>query len=123
GAAIAGNRATGAAGGLAQGGGVYNLQGTVTLAGANVNRDTADAGGGLYNYNFGALNVNSATNVMNNVATNVGGGAINFGTLRVTSSIVRGNNATNQGGGLYNFVNAQLFLTQSNILENTSPLG
>ncbi len=92
------------------GGGIYNVNGTVTLNDVIVSDNTADNPGGLNNagtgggiFNSGRLTLTDSI-VRNNVAQTrsqgIGGGGIyNEATLRIENSTISGNNAAGQGAG------------------------
>lgn len=92
------------------GGGMYNVNGTVTLNDVIVSDNTADNPGGLNNagtgggiFNSGRLTLTDSI-VRNNVAQTrsqgIGGGGIyNEATLRVEKSTISGNHAAGDGAG------------------------
>lgn len=90
--AVIGNSAPGA------GGGISNVNSTVSLANCTVSGNSAgffNFGGGIYNSN-GTVSLTNST-VSNNSATDsgFGGGIANGGTVRVRNTIISGNTATN----------------------------
>jgi predicted outer membrane repeat protein len=92
-------------GSAAQGGGLFNDGGTVTVTDSTFSGSTATAyGGGLTNWG-GTLTVTGST-FSGNTASIYGGGLFNLGgTLTVTGSMFSGNTTTgpdSYGGGLFN---------------------
>ncbi|PPK87950.1 putative secreted protein (Por secretion system target) [Neolewinella xylanilytica] len=95
----------------AEGGGIWNGAGTLTVSNTLVRMneamgDEADqGGGGLYNNGNGTIILKDNARVMNNKATGTsgsGGGILNNtgATLLVTNSQVSGNEANRAGGGI-----------------------
>ena len=95
---------------LAEGGGLWNSVGTMTVNRTVIDGNTAlgdaatQGGGGLFN-NGGTLRVGFGTQVMRNNATGdagSGGGIFNAegGTLSVTGAIISDNAANRAGGGI-----------------------
>ena len=92
----------------AEGGGLWNGSGTMSVSGSIVNGNTAsgnnadNGGGGLYNQ-VGTLNVTNAT-VSNNSANGtlgLGGGILNDGaTVLVSNSTISNNTSKLKGGGI-----------------------
>jgi CSLREA domain-containing protein len=88
----------------ANGGGIFNDGGTVTLSGSAINENSAtNAGGGVFN-GGGTLNVLDGSLIDSNSATNSGGGIANFssGITNVTDSTISGNMTGGVGGGIAN---------------------
>ena len=102
----------------AEGGGLWNGVGTMTIRGTLVDNNTAagdlanQGGGGLYN-NGGILRVNPDTRISNNRATGVlgsGGGILTTvdtvdgvpftGKLQINDAVIVGNTANRAGGGI-----------------------
>jgi hypothetical protein len=88
-----------------RGGGIYNVAGTTTVDGSTVSANTANDGGGIYNW--GTLNVLKGSTIGGagaaNTADNDGGGIYNHaGPTTVDGSTVSANTATSNGGGIYN---------------------
>nr|WP_319374007.1 Ig-like domain-containing protein [uncultured Methanobacterium sp.] len=134
----------------ANGGGIYNDQGTLTITNCNINNNTATAtatgqnayayGGGIYN-NQGTLTITNC-NINNNTATATttgsnafayayGGGIYNnFGTLTITNCNINNNTATATTTGSNAFAYAYgggiynnqgtLTITNCNINNNTA---
>jgi CSLREA domain-containing protein len=90
--------------GSEQGGGLYNVDGTVSLDGVLVSQNQADSGGGIWNGGTLTL-VNSA--VTGNQAADGGGGIHNEGTATLANVTLSGNTAVN-GGGLSSLGSATL---------------
>ena len=96
--------------GVAQGGGILNSGGTVTIDNAEVNDNDAsgpaatDGGGGIYN-DGGALAIVNRSGIRNNAASGAsgsGGGLFNSagGTVFAQRSRIAGNRANRAGGGI-----------------------
>ena len=105
------------------GGGIFNYEdGTVTLSGTSrVSGNTADNGsGGIYNSLGGTVTLKDKSSVSGNTA-NVSGGILNDGgtvTLKDTSS-VSGNTAYD-GGGIYNTNGTVTLSDKSSVSGNTA---
>ena len=120
GGAGAGNQAT------FWGGRIYNHTGGTTMVdGSTVSANTAESGGGIYNW--GTLDVTSSTiggSGAANQATIWGGGIYNRGggTTAVMGSCILNNRATSNGGGLYNDENTlgATKVTGSSIVGNSA---
>ncbi|MBK8023210.1 MAG: hypothetical protein IPK19_17730 [Chloroflexi bacterium] len=81
-----------------EGGGIYNA-GTLRVANSTISGNSAETGGGIFNYH-GTLTVANSTFSGN--SAEFGGGIFNdYGTLTVTNSTISGNSAE-YGGGIYN---------------------
>jgi hypothetical protein len=106
-------------GGIANnGGGIYNLNGSLTLNECTVSGNEASGdGGGILN-NTGDLTLTNST-VSENAATNNGGGIINLGgVVTLNTSSVAGNNTENgNGGGILNSVGT-VILHGSSVVNN-----
>ena len=103
---------------LANGGGIRNASGTLTLTDTTISNNTAGIfGGGISNAGGTLLLTNSV--VSDNASFNYGGGIINLsgGTLTLTNSTVSGNSAGGAGGGIYN-ESSGLTLIDSTISSN-----
>ena len=117
----------------AEGGGLWNGTGTMTINGTTINGNTAsgaasdNGGGGIYNLNGGTLNIQNAM-ITNNMATGTagsGGGILNDvgSQLSVSNSTISGNTAKRAGGGIEdNSGTSTLTLTNVN-LNNNSVFG
>jgi len=118
------------------GGGIYNLDGTLTLTNSTVSDNTANAnGGGIWN--SGALTLTNSTISGNNsdpvgagsFSSRVGGGIFNLGpgTLTIANSTVSGNTAGGGGGGIYDWalgaVVGSVTVINSTISGNTATGG
>ena len=107
------------------GGGIYNNYSTLTVTGSIISENIAtdDYGGGIYNNDNSTLSLTDST-VSGNTA-NSGGGIYNYcSTLTVTGSIISENIATNDvGGGIYCYDNSTLSLTDSTVSGNTANSG
>ena len=96
----------------AEGGGIWNNLGTLTImAGTRIRNNVAmgdDAdmgGGGLYNNGSGTIDISGNVNIRGNKATGTsgsGGGILNNvgATLRITDSRIEANEANRAGGGI-----------------------
>jgi hypothetical protein len=88
----------------ADGGGLYNMSGTMTVDASTVSANTAVDGGGIFNR--GMLTIQNGSTIGGDGAANIasgnGGGIYNeMGTTLVNASTVSANTAT-EGGGIYN---------------------
>lgn len=94
----------------AEGGGLWNGTGTMTIDGTTIDGNTAsgvaadNGGGGIYNLNGGTVNIDNATitdNVANGMAGS-GGGILNDvgSTLMIENTVITGNTANRAGGGI-----------------------
>jgi hypothetical protein len=103
------------------GGGIANYsQATVTSSILSGNSATYYAGGGIYNLN-GTLTLTSST-LSGNSAPG-GGGIDNAGMLTVTSSALSGNSVTGLGGGIANESRTPLTVTNSTLSGNSATAG
>jgi hypothetical protein len=104
----------------ARGGGLYN-EGMMTLTDTTVATNTAADGGGINNKNHGSLTITS-TAIFNNEAQglNGGGGIFNYGsTVTATNSTISNNRASDtDGGGIWN--GTTLNLTNVTLSSNTA---
>lgn len=117
----------------AEGGGLWNGTGTMTINGTTISGNTASGaaadqgGGGIYNLNGGTLAIINAQ-ITNNTATGTlgsGGGILNDvgSQLAVTDSEISGNTAVRAGGGIEdNSGTSTILLTNVN-LDNNSVTG
>ena len=78
------------------GGGLSANNSQVTITGTEFRDNTADRGGGL-SMDGGTVNLDSATLITGNVATELGGGAVRFsGVLNRNGATISGNSAPRQ---------------------------
>jgi len=117
----------------AEGGGLWNGTGTMTIVGTTISGNAASGagadqgGGGIYNLNAGTLVITDAT-ISNNTANGTlgsGGGILNDvgSQLSVTNSVISGNTAIRAGGGIEdNSGTSTILLTNVN-LDNNSATG
>ena len=115
----------------AEGGGLWNGSGTMTVTGTVINSNTAsgpasdNGGGGIYNLNGGTLNINGAT-ITNNVANGAagsGGGILNDvgSTLNIINSTINNNTANRAGGGIEgNATAGTSFITLTDVSLNNN---
>ena len=106
---------------------------TVTLSGMTITGGSATTGGGIRNVN-GTLTVTDST-ISGNAATMTGlgqqgGGGIqvsstvgNSATLTVTNTTISGNSAGASGGGIWSSAGNTLTVTNSTISGNSAPSG
>nr|MDJ0519800.1 DUF4347 domain-containing protein [Trichodesmium sp. MO_231.B1] len=100
----------------ADGGGIYNTYGILTITNnSNVSDNNASSGGGIYTRNNTTVTV-SNSNISNNNASNDGGGIYNGGNTTIDSSTISNNSATEYGGGVFNTNN--LVVNSSTISGN-----
>ena len=106
------------------GGGIANSStGTFTITNSTLINNSSSTGGGCYN-GLGTLNIINST-LNNNLANSGnGGGIITGSTLNIINSTLHGNFAGGRGGAIYNnSFDAQISISQSTIVQNTSALG
>lgn len=105
-----------------EGGGVYNIDGTLTLANVTLTNNSAPYyGGGIFNY-VGAVNLTNCT-VSANSASQYGGGIYNYGgTVTVSGSTISGNTSAFDAGGIYNS-GGTLQLTNSTLSGNSAGIN
>ncbi len=96
------------------GGGLWNINSTVTLKDCILSGNRAILGGGIQN-DSGTVEIINCT-IKGNFADNEGGGIRNGGTVNISFSTISGNEAVNPGGGIENFGTANL--TNSTISAN-----
>jgi hypothetical protein len=100
------------------GGGIFNNNGTLTVANSTVEGNAAGSGGGISTL-FGTLTVYNST-LAGNSATGPGGGIYNNGaTLTVSNSTLAGNSATSSGGGVFS-VTGTLTVSNSTLADNSA---
>jgi len=108
------------AGNGGEGGGIEN-EGELTLTKCIIERNEAEAGGGIFNRE-GTLTINGSY-VVSNSALN-GGGILNVGaTATVNGSTIAANKATAYGGGIDNVGEGSLTLSSSSVGRNTAQVG
>ena len=112
------------------GGGIFNEGGnsaTLRLSDCTVSGNSADFGGGIFNLN-GALTVNNCT-ISGNGAAFSGGGIVNSASdaaaaLTITNSTISDNSATaNDGGGILNGATGSVASIASVIVSNSTLSG
>ncbi len=92
-------------GNIGSGGGIYNYDGTVTIANSTLSGNSVSGnsdsggGGGIYNYD-GTVTIANST-FANNTASYGGGIHNQEGTVTISTSTIANNSASN-GGGIYN---------------------
>jgi hypothetical protein len=103
------------------GGGIFN-DGTATVTGCNLtdNSCVGGAGGGIYNF-FGTATI-TGCNLTDNSA-HVGGGIFNVGMVTVTNCTLTNNAADTSGGGIFNGINATATVTGCNLTGNSTAFG
>ncbi len=127
---ITGSRVNGNQAG-AEGGGIWNGSGTLSVSETTIQRNTAagseadQGGGGLYNNGGGTIVLEEGTQVLDNRATGTfgsGGGILNNvgSTLTIVNSRVKGNVANRAGGGIEDVSGAatDFTITDSRIEDN-----
>ncbi len=132
------------------GGGIYNNNGSLTVAESVIEDNHVSIGGGIfgsqgggiYNANGGRLTLQDSTvrsnsadlgggiyqaatakirgSTINANVADNGGGIYNAGELVLADSTLSGNNATTDGGGIYSYANA--FLYSTSIIGNVADL-
>jgi hypothetical protein len=111
------------------GGGICNRAtfGTLIVDNSTISGNTAEWGGGIYNWEDGTLNVQNGSIVSANTARDVGGGIYNEATLTVTNSTIggvgAGNTAVGAGGGIYNHWMGTTTMDGSTVSDNTAGKG
>jgi hypothetical protein len=104
----------------ANGGGIYNLGGTLTVTNSTLSDNSVvSSGGAIYNLG-GTLTVSNST-LTGNSAVSFGGGIFNDGTVTVTNSTLAGN-STAKGGGIYNHA-GPLSVFNSTLSGNSATFG
>jgi len=84
------------------GGAILSWDGAyVDIQGSDIYSNTAQSGGGIYNFANSILALYNNSRLRNNIAANNGGGLYNAGTVAVTDAAISSNTA-NDGGGLFN---------------------
>ena len=103
------------------GGGIYNYEGSITIAGSTVSDNNASRGGGIYNYE-GSITIAGST-ISGNTTTLQGGGIHNRkGSLIITGATISGNSAGQDGGGIYHY-DGNLTITTSIISDNYADIN
>ncbi|HEX8268603.1 MAG TPA: choice-of-anchor Q domain-containing protein [Flavobacterium sp.] len=114
----------------AEGGGLWNGTGVMTIDGTTIDGNTASGaladqgGGGIYNLNGGTLTITNAVisdNIANGTAGSGGGILNDVGSqLSISNSTISGNSARRAGGGIEdNSATSTLTLTNVNLSNNT----
>jgi hypothetical protein len=98
-----------------QGGGIYNKD-SMAINGSTISLNNAPGGGGIFNHAIGELAI-ITSNILNNTASQTGGGIHNFGQTTVEETTISGNQAQ-EGGGLDNAGN--LSIVNTTFVENTA---
>lgn len=108
--------------GYADGGGIRNYGGDLTITNSNIGNNSAAEGGGIYS---GSSEVTiDRSSIFNNQARFDGGGIVNdFGDMEIVNSTISGNTAVNGGGGIYNYEEAALDISNSTLTNNESSHG
>jgi fibronectin-binding autotransporter adhesin len=99
------------------GGGLYNNN-TMHLTNVTLQGNGGQYGGGINNDELGDVTLKDS-NVLNNDATENGGGVRNHGTFIVTNSTLYTNTATT-GGGIYNLAEGRLDVLSGTLSYNTA---
>ncbi len=102
-----------------EGGGLYNINGTVYVNESTFSNDTGGDGGGIYNEGTATLN-DSTFNGDSAGSSYNGGGIYNDGTATLTNCTLA-NNSAEYGGGLYN--NGTGTLDNDTVANNTASQG
>jgi hypothetical protein len=109
-ASISGLTITGGSAPGSNGGGLYNNDGTVTIADCSISGNSAGTGGGLYNYN---ATMTIANSMLSDNSASYGAGLYNncyndnpmltiTSPVTITGSTISNNSAASSGGGLEN---------------------
>ncbi|MGP3691633.1 hypothetical protein ACTVZO_44565 [Streptomyces sp. IBSNAI002] len=106
----------------ADGGGIRNNGGNVTVTRSTVHHNTAAFGGGISNEGIGTMRL-TATNVHHNTAAGRGGGVFNLDDAELTllRSAVHDNTAGGIGGGFHN--DGSLVLSDTKVYGNSAGSG
>ena len=105
------------------GGGLYNITGTVTLGAAADSASGVELRGNMANgrgggiYNNGTMGI-TATHILTNTALESGGGVYNTGLATLSGGVVLTNAAQTGGGGICN--TGALTLTQTTLAANVA---
>ncbi len=100
------------------GGGIDNLRGEVILTNCSINRNSALKGGGILNTE-GTVEIANSTIAYNTAGD--GGGLYNWGTMTLVNSTISGNDAsTGGGGGIFNNTAGLLELINNTISQNSA---
>lgn len=103
------------------GGGIFNVNGKVTVIGCNINHNYADLrGGGISNY-AGTVKVYNS-NINNNCGNFYGGGIYSNGVLTVSNSNIT-SNVAGRGAGICNDASGTCKVTKTNFYANSAQLG
>lgn len=113
-----------------EGGGIYNY-GEIDLINSSVSGNSGSSGGGIYNHNWlGLSRIEIVQSVFSdNIATDMGGGIDNCGSLVITKSTFINNRAgdyssqSGSGGAINNNYFGKLTVSSSRFIENVAYLG
>ncbi|MDR2204209.1 MAG: hypothetical protein LBE76_07975 [Nitrososphaerota archaeon] len=71
------------------------------MSGGKISDNTADKGGGVYNFFNSIVNLSGTGGISNNVATNLGGGICNDGNFTMLKGTISNNSADIGGWHVY----------------------
>jgi hypothetical protein len=100
-----------------KGGGIANF-GALAISGSILAGNSADSGGGVYNFAGGILTISGSTLTGNSTSSN-GGAIYNEWTLTVSNCLLTDNSATLGGGGIFNQGGAALTVSGSTFFADT----
>lgn len=92
----------------------------VTVTDSEISGNTAQSGGGIYNFANSALVLQLNTRVEGNTASLDGGGIYNDGLIVLDHAFIDANTADGGGGGLYNNTPGSIFFTNTSLSDNAS---
>jgi hypothetical protein len=108
-----------------EGGGLFNVSGTVTLTDCTLLGNSAVNGGGIFNGLTATLTITNCT-LSGNAATEGsgwGGGIFNGGTATLTGCTLSNNSAVDLGGGIFNDSEGAATLTGCTLSGNSATYG
>jgi CSLREA domain-containing protein len=99
--------------------------GTLNLSNAEISGNSANFGGGVYDYDSAATNTVTISNstLSNNTANSQGGAVYVHGTLNLVNSTLNGNSAGSYGGAIYGNAGATINISNSLIDANAGDWG
>jgi uncharacterized repeat protein (TIGR02543 family) len=107
------------------GGGVLNAYGNVVMAGGEISGNTANFGGGVFNYESSTYKMSGNSVIAHNIATlgqHSGGGVYNYGDFTMLDNALISDNTAPFGGGVFN--EAGTFTMKSGAISgNTATKG
>ena len=101
------------------GGGIYVVDGSITITGSDLTENFADQGGGIFVGSGGTADIDTS-NVLGNEASDGAGINLDEGDANLANAVVAFNDADTDGGGIYQQTSGTLTLTNVTTAGNSS---